>query len=119
MVRLYNFHVSVNCSQTKGCRGCVSRKHVNKTLHLAYRVAKIPSSNVVDAKGISIVAQSRSLTAKAMIYRFVVDRMFGFLYAAIQTRLFPMMLVMFSATQILASIKRTGRLRFGSSKFDI
>ena len=75
--------------------------------------------SVVDAKGISIVAQSRSLTAKAMIYRFVVDRMFGFLYAAIQTRLFPMMPVMFSATQILASIKRTGRLRFGSSKFDI
>ena len=48
--------------------------------------------SVAEADVMSTVPHSRSLTAKAMIYRFVVDRRFVFLYAAIQIRLFPMML---------------------------
>ena len=53
--------------------------------------------SVVEANGISTIPHSRSLTAKAMIYRLVVDRRFEFLYVATQTRLFPMMLVMLNA----------------------
>ena len=68
---------------------------------------------------ISTIPHSRSLTAKAMIYRFVVDRRFVFLYAAIQIRLFPMMLVMFNETHAIASVMTAGKLRLGSSKFDI
>ena len=59
--------------------------------------------SVAEANVISTVPHSRSLTAKAMIYRFVIDRRFVFLYAAIQTRLFPMMLVMFNETHAIAS----------------
>ena len=59
--------------------------------------------SVAEANVISTVPDSRSLTAKAMIYRLAVDRRFVFLYAAIQTRLFPMMLVMFNETHAIAS----------------
>ena len=75
--------------------------------------------SVAEADVISTIPHSRSLTAKAMIYRFVVDRRFVFLYAAIQIRLFPMMLVMFNETHAIASVMTAGKLRFGSSKFDI
>ena len=66
-----------------------------------------------------MVATSRSLTAKAMMYRLVVDRRLRFLYAAIQTRLFPMRLVILKATHMLASIITTAKLRLGSSRFDV
>ena len=75
--------------------------------------------SVAEANVFFTVPHSRSLTAKAMIYRFVVDRRFVFLYAAIQTRLFPMMLVMFNETHAIASVMTAGKLRLGSSKFDI
>ena len=54
-----------------------------------------------------------------MIYRFMVDRRFGFLYTAKQTRLFPMILMMFNARQTLASVITTAKLRFGNSRLDI
>ena len=73
--------------------------------------------SVVEANGISTIPHSRSLTAKAMIYRLVVDRRFEFLYVATQTRLFPMMLVMLNAIQTLALT--TSKLRLGDSRFDI
>ena len=75
--------------------------------------------SVAEANVMSAVPHSRSLTAKAMIYRLVVDRRFEFLYAAIQTRLFPMMLTMHNAIQTLASVMTTGKLRLGSSEFNI
>ena len=77
--------------------------------------------SVVNVKGISIVAhnRSRSLTANAMMYRLVVDRRFGFLYAAIQTRLFPVMLMIHNTIHTLASVMITGKPRLGKSKFDI
>ena len=75
--------------------------------------------SVAEANVISTVPHSRSLTAKAMIYRLAVDRRFVFLYAAIQTRLFPMMLVMFNETHAIASVMTAGKLRLGSSKFNI
>ena len=75
--------------------------------------------SVVEATGISTIPYSRSLTAKAMIYRLVVDRRFEFLYVATQTRLFPMMLVMLNAIQTLASVMKTSKLRLGNSRFDI
>ena len=75
--------------------------------------------SVAEANVISTVPHSRSLIAKAMIYRFVVDRRFVFLYAAIQTRLFPMMLVMFNETHAIASVMTADKLRLGSSKSDI
>ena len=75
--------------------------------------------SVAEANVISTVPDSRSLTAKAMIYRLAVDRRFVFLYAAIQTRLFPMMLVMFNETHAIASVMIAGKLRLGSSKFNI
>ena len=74
---------------------------------------------VVTVKVISIVAHNRSLTANAMMYRLVVDRRFGFLYAAIQTRLFPVMLMTYSTIHTLASVMITGKPRLGKSKFDI
>ena len=73
--------------------------------------------SVVEANGISTIPHSRSLTAKAMIYRLVVDRRFEFLYVATQTRLFPMILVMLNAIQTLALT--TSKLRLGDSRFDI
>ena len=73
--------------------------------------------SVAEAKVISTVPHSRSW--KAMIYRLVIDRRFVFLYAAIQIRLFPMMLVMFNETHAIASVMTAGKLRLGSSKFDI
>ena len=73
--------------------------------------------SVVEANGISTVAHSKSLTAMAMMYRLKVDRKFGFLYVAIQTRLFPMMLVILNAIQTLASVMTTGKLRLGNSGF--
>ena len=75
--------------------------------------------SVAEANVMSTVLHSRSLTAKAMIYRLVVDRRFVFLYAAIQTRLFPMMLTMHNAIQTLASVMTTSKLRLGSSEFNI
>ena len=75
--------------------------------------------SVAEGDVISTVPHSRSLTAKAMIYRFVVDRRFVFLYAAIQIRLFPMMLVMFNETHAIASVMTAGKLRLGSSKFNV
>ena len=75
--------------------------------------------SVAELDVISTVPNSRSLTAKAVIYRFVVDRRFVLLYAAIQIRLFPMMLVMFNETHAIASVMTAGKLRLGSSKFDI
>ena len=75
--------------------------------------------SVAEVDVISTVPNSRSLTAKAMIYRFMVDRRFVLLYAAIQIRLFPMMLVMFNETHAIASVMTAGKLRLGSSKFDI
>ena len=73
--------------------------------------------SVVEANGISTIPHSRSLTAKAMIYRLVVDRRFEFLYVATQTRLFLMILVMLNAIQTLALT--TSKLRLGDSRFDI
>ena len=75
--------------------------------------------SVAEAKVISTVPHSRSWTAKAMIYRLVVDRRFVFLYAAIQIRLFPMMLVMFNETHAIASVMTAGKLRLDSSKLNI
>ena len=75
--------------------------------------------SVVNVKGISIVAHNRSLTANAIMYRLVVDRRFGFLYAAIQTRLFPVMLMIHNTIHTLASFMITGKPRLGKSKFDI
>ena len=75
--------------------------------------------NTPDAKGISTVAHKRSLAAKAMIYRLMVDRSFGFLHAAKQTRTFPQTLMMFIARQALASMMTTGKLRSGNSSEDI
>ena len=63
--------------------------------------------SVAEANGISTVAQSKSLTAMAMVYRLKVDRKFGFLYVAMQTRPFPTMLVMLNAIQTLASVMTT------------
>ena len=63
--------------------------------------------SVAEANGISTVAQSKSLTARAMVYRLKVDRKFGFLYVAMQTRPFPTMLVMLNAIQTLASVMTT------------
>ena len=75
--------------------------------------------SVVNVEGISIVAHNRSLTANAMMYRLVVDRRFGFLYAAIQTRLFPVMLMIHNTIHTLASVMITDKPRLGKSKFDI
>ena len=75
--------------------------------------------SVAEANVISTVPHIRSLTAKPRIYRLVVDRRFEFLYAAIQTRLFPMMHTMHNAIQTLASVMTTGKLRLGSSEFNI
>ena len=75
--------------------------------------------SVAEANVISIVPDSRSLTAKAMIYRLAVDRRFVFLYAAIQIRLFPMMLVMFNETHAIASVMTADKLRLDSSKLNI
>ena len=75
--------------------------------------------SVAEANGISTIPHSRSLTAKAMIYRLVVDRRFEFLCVATQTRLFPMMLVMLNAIQTPASVMTTGKLRLGNSRFDM
>ena len=75
--------------------------------------------SVVNVEGISIVAHNRSLTANAMMYRLVVDRRFGFLYAAIQTRLFPVILMIHNTIHTLASVMITGKPRLGKSKFDI
>ena len=75
--------------------------------------------SVAEVNGICTIPHSRSLTAKAMIYRLVVDRRFEFLYAAIQTRLFPIMLTMHNEIQTLASVMTTGKLRLGSSEFNI
>ena len=75
--------------------------------------------SVAEVNDICTIPHSRSLTAKAMIYRLVVDRRFEFLYAAIQTRLFPMMHTMHNAIQTLASVMTTGKLRLGSSEFNI
>ena len=63
--------------------------------------------SVAEANGISTVAQNKSLTAMAMVYRLKVDRKFGFLYVAMQTRPFPTMLVMLNAIQTLASVMTT------------
>ena len=79
----------------------------------------LPMISVVNVEGISIVAHNRSLTANAMMYRLVVDRRFGFLYAAIQTRLFPVMLMIHNTIHTLASVMITGKPRLGKSKFDI
>ena len=76
----------------------------------------LPMISVVNVEGISIVAHNRSLTANAMMYRLVVDRRFGFLYAAIQTRLFPVML---NTIHTLSSVMMTGNPRLGKSKFDM
>ena len=75
--------------------------------------------SVAEVNSICTIPHSRSLTAKAMIYRLVVDRRFEFLYAAIQTRLFPIMLMMHNAMQILASVMTIGTLRLDSSEFNI
>ena len=75
--------------------------------------------SVAEVNGICTIPHSRSLTAKAMIYRLVVDRRFEFLCAAIQTRLFPIMLMMHNAMQTLASVMTIGTLRLGSSEFNI
>ena len=72
--------------------------------------------SVVNVKGISIVAHNRSLTANAIMYRLVVDRRFGFLYAALQTRLFPVMLMIHNTIHTLASVMITGKPRLGKSK---
>jgi len=69
--------------------------------------------------GISTVAHSRSLAAKAMMYRLVSDRSLGLLYTAKQSRTFPMTLVMFIARQILASTTAATKLRVGNSSEDI
>ena len=74
---------------------------------------------VTEAKLISTVPHSRSLTAKAMIYRLVVFCRFGFLYAATQIRLFPKMLVMFKAMHTLASVITAAKLGLGSVKLNI
>ena len=75
--------------------------------------------NTAEAKGIATVAHNRSLAAKAMMYRLVGDRSFGFLYTAKQTRTFPTILMTFIARQILASMATVAKFRVGNSSEDI
>jgi len=76
--------------------------------------------NTAEDNGISTVAHSKSLTAKEMMYRSIVDRSFaGFLYTAKQTRRFPVTLMTFIERQTLASMITTDKLRVGNSSEDI
>ena len=86
---------------------------------MALLKSHLPSNSTAEVNDISTVPLNRSLTAKAMTYRLVVDRRFGFLYTAKQTRLFPIILVMLIAKQTLASVITTPKLRFGNSRLDI
>ena len=76
----------------------------------------LPVINTAEANGISTVAHNRSLAAKAMMYRLVDDRSFGFLYTAKQTRTFPTILTTFIVRQILASMITSAKLRFCNSR---
>ena len=71
--------------------------------------------NTAEADGVDTVAYNRSLAAKAMMYRLVVDRSLAFLYTAKQTRTFPTILTMFIARQILASMTTVAKFRVGNS----
>ena len=68
---------------------------------------------------LAALPHSRLLTARAMIQRLVVDCGVVFLYNAIQTSLFPMMLVTLKATHTLASVMTAAKLRIGSSRSEI
>jgi len=66
VVRLDNSHIAVERHQTHGCWCNVGNERINKTEHLVrFRI------NTADVNGISTVAHSKSLTAKAMMYSFV------------------------------------------------
>ena len=74
----------------------------NKILKLAHGVAENPSSiDSSETNRIATIAQSRSLAAKVMMYRLMVDRSLGFLYTTKQTTTFPRTLGMFTARKIL------------------
>ena len=87
--------------------------------HKASLKSHLPVINTAEANGISTIAHNRSLAAKAMIYKLVVDRSLWFLYTAKQTRVFPMILMMAIARHTVASMMTTAKLRSSNSIEDI
>ena len=75
--------------------------------------------NTTEVNGISIVAHSESLAAKAMMYRLIIERSFGFLYTAKLIRRFPVILITFIERQTLASMITTAKLLGGNSSEDL
>ena len=83
------------------------------------RLWLLPVINTAEAKGIDIVAHNRSLAAKAITYKLLGDRSFGFLYTAKQIRTFPVTLTTFITRQMLASMTTAAKLLFDKSSEDI